>query len=168
MGYCHKMAIRICCETDCVRRLCFIYHYKSVVFGAADFEFKSILKFRNSFVKIIISLKNFTSFAFWTRIIHFFFSLTYFFVDCMYMGVAYKSGSSFPKGDGCNRCTCMDTGDISCDQHSCLPCKLRNNFLIYKYVDIERKQNVIVLLYIFLHQLFLLQTTILKIRRMLE
>ena len=103
----------------------YISYYNSVVFGTADSEFKSILKNRNSFIKIIFSLKNFTSFAFWTRFIHFVFSLTYFFVDCMYMGVAYKSGSSFPKGDGCNRCTCMDTGDISCDQHSCLPCKLR-------------------------------------------
>lgn len=160
MGYCHKMAIWICCETDCVRRLCFIYHYNSVVFGTADSEFKSILKNRNSFIKIIFSLKNFTSFAFWTRFIHFVFSLTYFFVDCMYMGVAYKSGSSFPKGDGCNRCTCMDTGDISCDQHSCLPCKLRCIFFICRW----EKTNVIRLLY----QLFFLQTTILKIRRMLE
>ena len=104
--------------------------------------------------------QNFISFDLWTRFIHFVFNLTYFFVDCMYMGVAYKSGSSFPKGDGCNRCTCMDTGDISCDQHSCLPCKLRYIFFICRW----EKTNVIRLLY----QLFFLQTTILKLRRMLE
>lgn len=47
------------------------------------------------------------------------------FLDCIYNGQTYKAGAVFPKGDNCNRCTCMVTGTAFCTKDSCAPSKTK-------------------------------------------
>ena len=40
-------------------------------------------------------------------------------VTCTYDGATYVPGDSFPATDGCNTCTCMDSGDVACTLMLC-------------------------------------------------
>ena len=38
---------------------------------------------------------------------------------CHYNGTDHKPGSSYPSTDGCNTCTCSDSGFTSCTEMAC-------------------------------------------------
>lgn len=38
---------------------------------------------------------------------------------CSYNGKVYNSGASFDSTDGCNKCTCSDTGSVGCTKMAC-------------------------------------------------
>ena len=38
---------------------------------------------------------------------------------CVYAGTSYAVGEQFPALDGCNTCTCSDTGDVGCTKIAC-------------------------------------------------
>lgn len=38
---------------------------------------------------------------------------------CEYEGVSYPVGATFPAGDGCNECTCMEDGSVQCTLALC-------------------------------------------------
>ncbi|MCK6509888.1 hypothetical protein L6R29_07990 [Myxococcota bacterium] len=40
--------------------------------------------------------------------------------SCSHLGHAYADGSTFPKGDGCNTCTCTN-GKVGCTEKACPP-----------------------------------------------
>lgn len=40
--------------------------------------------------------------------------------SCVYEGVAYKNGDSFPAKDGCNKCVC-NAGQVLCTEKACTP-----------------------------------------------
>jgi hypothetical protein len=40
-------------------------------------------------------------------------------VTCTYNGQTYQPGQSFPKGDGCNTCTCAADGTVGCTKIQC-------------------------------------------------
>jgi hypothetical protein len=43
-------------------------------------------------------------------------------LTCLYQGVTYSVGASFPSRDGCNTCGCLDTGmstEIACTDRAC-------------------------------------------------
>ena len=39
---------------------------------------------------------------------------------CVYAGVSYPVGATFPAGDGCNSCTCFAPGDARCTRCACV------------------------------------------------
>lgn len=39
---------------------------------------------------------------------------------CSWQGQTYQVGDSFPAGDGCNTCTCMETGEAACTLMGCV------------------------------------------------
>ena len=43
---------------------------------------------------------------------------------CRHLGVTYTAGEMFPKGDDCNTCKCLRTGDVQCTEKKCHPGKL--------------------------------------------
>ncbi len=38
---------------------------------------------------------------------------------CEYNGETYDVGETFPAGDGCNTCTCMEGGEVACTEIAC-------------------------------------------------
>ncbi len=40
---------------------------------------------------------------------------------CAYNGSTYQSGQSFPSTDGCNTCTCTESGGLACTERACPP-----------------------------------------------
>ena len=40
-------------------------------------------------------------------------------LGCLYEGVEYSEGDSFPSSDGCNTCYCMEDGKVSCTEMAC-------------------------------------------------
>lgn len=38
---------------------------------------------------------------------------------CDYNGKQYKVGENFPKGDGCNNCSCAPNGRVNCGEKYC-------------------------------------------------
>jgi len=41
---------------------------------------------------------------------------------CEYMGTSHAVGESFPAGDGCNTCECLEGGAVSCTLGLCAGC----------------------------------------------
>lgn len=39
--------------------------------------------------------------------------------QCAYNGKSYEPGTTFPSGDGCNSCSCLPGGRVSCTTHAC-------------------------------------------------
>ena len=44
--------------------------------------------------------------------------------SCFYYGVEYKHGSTIPKADGCNKCTCSNGKADTCTKLPCPPSKV--------------------------------------------
>ncbi len=40
-------------------------------------------------------------------------------VTCLLNDITYKVGESFPSADGCNTCSCAETGDVICTEKAC-------------------------------------------------
>ncbi len=40
---------------------------------------------------------------------------------CRWDGRIYDVGDTFPAGDGCNTCHCMEGGEVACTEIACLP-----------------------------------------------
>ncbi len=43
-------------------------------------------------------------------------------VTCVHNGSYHGVGDTFPAGDGCNTCSCAETGDVACTRLSCGSC----------------------------------------------
>lgn len=38
---------------------------------------------------------------------------------CQHLGRTYAPGNVFGKGDSCNQCTCLESGDVQCTDNKC-------------------------------------------------
>jgi hypothetical protein len=43
-------------------------------------------------------------------------------IACTYDGATYKPGDSFASSDGCNTCSCSDSGNVGCTKRACVAC----------------------------------------------
>ena len=52
------------------------------------------------------------------------YDVVFFLSGCRHLGVTYTAGEMFPKGDDCNTCKCLRTGDVQCTEKKCHPGKI--------------------------------------------